>query len=97
MGKRVLVGKPVLQVPEQLGQLLGKVIRRGLSAIALQRKGRQRIGAGGPAECEVDAAGEQAGQQSCLASGASAGRQRPRPAARRSERLPALATLLRCR
>ena len=51
-------GQPVVEVSQQLGELLGEVIGRGLAPIALQGERRQRVGAGGAAEREVDAARE---------------------------------------
>ena len=58
----MVLGQAVVEVGEQLGELLGEVVGRGLAAVALQGEGRQRVGAGGAAEREVDAAGEQAGR-----------------------------------
>ena len=58
-----MVGRdPVLEQREQLRELLGKVIGRGLPAVALEREARHRVGAGRAADPEVDAAGEQPGQ-----------------------------------
>ena len=61
--ERVVGRQRVLEVGEQLGELVGEVVRRGLAAVALERVGRHRVGARGAAEPEVDPAGVQAGQQ----------------------------------
>ena len=57
--ERVIRRQVVLEQREQLGELLGKVVRRGLTAIALQREHRVRVGSGRAADAEVDAAGMQ--------------------------------------
>ena len=49
-------GQRVVEVGEQLGQLLGEVVGGGLAAVALERERRQRVGAGGTSEPEVDPA-----------------------------------------
>ena len=48
---------PVLDQGEQLAELLGEVVRRGVTAVALERQHRHRVGAGRAAETEVDPAG----------------------------------------
>ena len=60
--ERMVLGEVVVEVREQLGQLLGEVVGRGLTAVALERERGHRVGAGGPAEAEVDPAREQAGE-----------------------------------
>ncbi len=59
----MVLGKPVVQISQQLHELLREVVRCGLAAIALEGEGRHRIGSGGATEREVDAVGEQPGQQ----------------------------------
>ena len=56
-------GQAAVVVGEQLGELLREVVGRDVAAVALERVGGQRVGARRAAEREVDAAGEQAGQQ----------------------------------
>ena len=51
-----------LEVGEQLGELLGEVVGQGVGAVALERVGGHRVGAGGAADPEVDAAREEAGE-----------------------------------
>jgi hypothetical protein len=58
----MVVGQAILEQPEQLGQLRGEVVGSGLAAVALQREGRHRIGAGRAPDGEVDAIGEEAGE-----------------------------------
>ena len=55
----MILGQVVLEVGEQLGQLLGEVVGCGLAAVALERKGGQRIGAGGTSQAQVDPPREQ--------------------------------------
>ena len=50
----------VIQVSEQLDELLREVVGDRLTAVALERERRERIGSGGAAEGQVDASGEQA-------------------------------------
>ena len=52
--ERVALGNRVLEVGEQLGELLREVVGRALAAVALKRVRRGRVGAGRPAEPEVD-------------------------------------------
>ena len=52
--ERVVLGQAVLEVGEQLGELLREVVGRGLATVALERERRQRIGARGAADPEVD-------------------------------------------
>jgi hypothetical protein len=52
----------VIEVGQQLAQLLGEVVRGGLAAVALQRERGERIGAGGPADSQVDPPGVQGSQ-----------------------------------
>ena len=47
---------------EQLAELLGEVVGRGVTAVALEREHRHRVGAGRAAEAEVDPAGIEAGR-----------------------------------
>ena len=56
-------GQPLVEVPEQLLELLREVVGARLAAVALQGERGQRVGAGGAPEREVDASGEQAGEQ----------------------------------
>ena len=49
-------------VGEQLGELLGEVVRARLPAVALERERRHRVGARGAPDAEVDAAGEEPGE-----------------------------------
>ena len=63
VSRRRVVGRhPVLEQRQELGELLGEVVGRGLAAVALERERRHRIGAGGAADAEVDAAREEPGQ-----------------------------------
>ncbi len=52
----------VAQVGHQLGELLGEVVGRRLAPVALQRVRGRGVGAGGAADAEIDAAGEEARQ-----------------------------------
>ena len=54
----VVRGQLVLEVAQQLGELLGEVVGRGLAPVALQGEGGERVGAGGAAQREVDACRE---------------------------------------
>ena len=58
----VVVRQAVLEQSEQLGELGGEVVGGGLAAVALQREGRHRVGARRAADGEVDAVGEEAGE-----------------------------------
>ncbi len=49
-------------VRQKLGQLIGKIVRRRLTPIALERERRHRIAAGRPADREVDAIAVQRAQ-----------------------------------
>jgi hypothetical protein len=53
----VLGGQVVVEVAEQLGELLGEVVGRGLAAVALQREHGHRIRAGRTADAQVDPPG----------------------------------------
>jgi hypothetical protein len=55
-------GEAALEVGEQLGELVGEVVGQRLRAVALERLGGHRVGAGGAADAEVDATGEEAGE-----------------------------------
>ena len=55
--KAVTGWQTVADVRQELRQLLGKIVRRGLTAIALQHPGGQWIAARGPADRQVDPAG----------------------------------------
>ncbi len=55
-------GQAVVEVGQQLGELLGEVVGGGLAAVALERERRQRVGAGGASQSQVDPAREQPGQ-----------------------------------
>ncbi len=58
-----MIGRQVvIEVGQQLRELLREVVGRGLAAVALQREGGQRIGAGRTADAEVDAPREQPGE-----------------------------------
>jgi hypothetical protein len=52
----------ILEVHEQLGELLREIVGRRGAPVALQRQHRLRIGAGRPANAEVDAARVEAGE-----------------------------------
>ena len=58
----MVLGEVVFQVGQQLGELLGEIVGRGLAAVALQGERRQRVGAGGAAEAEVDPPRKQRGE-----------------------------------
>ncbi len=60
-------GERVLEVAEQLTELLGKVVvREGPCAVALQGVLRERVGTRRAPDAEIDATGEQAGQEAEL-------------------------------
>ena len=62
--ERVVGRQPVLEVPEQLGELRGEIVGRRGSAVALQRERGEPVGAGRAPDRQVDAlrvAGRRAG------------------------------------
>ena len=61
--ERMVGRERVLEVAEQLGELLGEVVGRGLAAIALERVRRHRVGARRAAQPEVDPAGMETGEE----------------------------------
>src|SRR3954468_3428541 len=60
--ERVPVREAVVVVREELGELLGEVVGRGLPAVALEGERRHRVGARRAPDAEVDAAGVQPGE-----------------------------------
>ena len=51
-----------LEVGEQLGELVGEVVRQGVGAVALERVRGHRVGPGRAADPEVDPPREEAGE-----------------------------------
>src|SRR4051794_1351786 len=63
MREGMLRRRVVVQVAEQLGELLGEVVRRRLAAVSLQREHRARVRARRTAEAQIDSSGEEPAQR----------------------------------
>ena len=50
----MILGQAVVEVSQQLGQLLGKIVGGGGPPVALQREHRQRVGTGSSAQGKID-------------------------------------------
>ena len=62
LAKRMIRRQPVFEIGDQLHQLLGKIVGRRLTPVALQRIGGFRIAARRAAEAEIDAIRKESGE-----------------------------------